>query len=402
MLRESSQCVERKKLHNDGFYSEIREKTCKNSEMNSRSSSYVSNFNKNSPKTIFLKLFREFCTHRDIAIPKWSIINYLYEEAKQVFLYTKLASSSNSQMTNESYITNVSIKIDKSTRIFNLEFIHFVQINIVFDIAFDIVFTSDDLSLMKVPVLKFLVAFIFSFHIRTTHHYVNKNVTNCSSRCLRRRLRWCSPQRVRPCLSMSPSPSPGPKPCPSPCPCPGLCPSPCPNPCPCPSPCPCLHRGRRPRLTADCFLLKKQDFKGSTDVTTHTTRTEEQINLKIFLKDNLLIITCLNVKLFNVNLSVVSIAKATSSLSKPSIITSKHCRTIYHFSLWCLSLSFQPLEPRLRFVSRGFKKLPERVSMNLIQFVIYARYNHKEYSSILKRKIRINLNKKGRLNIFQK
>ena len=130
MLRESSQCVERKKLHNDGFYSEIREKTCKNSEMNSRSSSYVSNFNKNSPKTIFLKLFREFCTHRDIAIPKWSIINYLYEEAKQVFLYTKLASSSNSQMTNESYITNVSIKIDKSTRIFNLEFIHFVQINI--------------------------------------------------------------------------------------------------------------------------------------------------------------------------------------------------------------------------------------------------------------------------------
>ena len=63
-------------------------------------------------------------------------------------------------------------------------------------------------------------------------------------------------------------------------------------------------------------------------------------------------------------MSVVSIAKAWSCLSKPSIITSTHCRPIYHSSLWCLSLSFQTLEPRLRSnrISRGFNKLPERVS----------------------------------------
>ena len=57
MLRRSSQCVERKKLHNDGFYSEIRIKSCEYSEINSYSSLYVSNLYKNSPKNDYLKLF---------------------------------------------------------------------------------------------------------------------------------------------------------------------------------------------------------------------------------------------------------------------------------------------------------------------------------------------------------
>ena len=64
------------------------------------------------------------------------------------------------------------------------------------------------------------------------------------------------------------------------------------------------------------------------------------------------------------HLSIVSIAKARSSLDHPSIITSNHCHSIRHTSMWPSSLSFNPLELRLRplLVSLGMKILPARVS----------------------------------------
>ena len=68
------------------------------------------------------------------------------------------------------------------------------------------------------------------------------------------------------------------------------------------------------------------------------------------------------------NLSVVSVAKAWSCLSNPSIITSKVCQPISRPFLWLLRLSFIQPEPRLRLnrVSRGINILPARVANNLI------------------------------------
>ena len=60
-----------------------------------------------------------------------------------------------------------------------------------------------------------------------------------------------------------------------------------------------------------------------------------------------------------------SIAKATSCLSNPSIITSLHCRFTHRPSLRLSSLSFQKLEPKLREISLGTKALPARVSSKL-------------------------------------
>ena len=66
----------------------------------------------------------------------------------------------------------------------------------------------------------------------------------------------------------------------------------------------------------------------------------------------------------------VSIAKAHSSLSSPSIIISLHYRTISHSSLWPLSLSFKPPEPRLgpQVVPLGIQSLPARVSNTFLLF----------------------------------
>ena len=73
-------------------------------------------------------------------------------------------------------------------------------------------------------------------------------------------------------------------------------------------------------------------------------------------------------KYFNIcgyyHASPSSIAKAHSSLSYPSIITSIHCRSIYRPSLRSSSLFFPKLEPRLREISLGTQVLPARVSYN--------------------------------------
>ena len=73
-------------------------------------------------------------------------------------------------------------------------------------------------------------------------------------------------------------------------------------------------------------------------------------------------------------LSVVSIAKAPSSLRSPSIITSNHCRTISHSSLWPLRLSFNPRELRLRsiLVYLGIQILPARVSITIFYKMIFC------------------------------
>ena len=67
-----------------------------------------------------------------------------------------------------------------------------------------------------------------------------------------------------------------------------------------------------------------------------------------------------------------SIAKATSCLSNPSIITSLHCRFTHRPSLRLSGLSIPKLELRLREISRSTQLLPARVSTNLINFY----FNH--------------------------
>ena len=77
-------------------------------------------------------------------------------------------------------------------------------------------------------------------------------------------------------------------------------------------------------------------------------------------------------------LSVVSIAKAPSSLRSPSIITSNHCRTISHSSLWPLRLSFNPRELRLRslLVSLGIQILPARVTITIFYKTFFVQIIH--------------------------
>ena len=91
------------------------------------------------------------------------------------------------------------------------------------------------------------------------------------------------------------------------------------------------------------------------------------------------LICCLLTRLFMycVHNVSVSVAKAWSCLTRPSIIISTHCRTIYHPNLWFLSLSFTPLEPKLKpaMASFGTAILPERVSKT-IYFISNAKSNH--------------------------
>ena len=84
----------------------------------------------------------------------------------------------------------------------------------------------------------------------------------------------------------------------------------------------------------------------------------------IILDTNLYHITCYTCC---VSVTLLSIAQAPLCLSNPSIIISFICHSINQPYLWCLSLSFQMLEPRLKpeMVSLGNKVLPNRVSKNL-------------------------------------
>ena len=77
-----------------------------------------------------------------------------------------------------------------------------------------------------------------------------------------------------------------------------------------------------------------------------------------------ILVTIINI--IKINVSVVSIAKAWSSLINPSIITSYVCHPLCHPTLWRHSLSSKQLEPRLRpaKVSRGNTILPKRVTKN--------------------------------------
>ena len=70
--------------------------------------------------------------------------------------------------------------------------------------------------------------------------------------------------------------------------------------------------------------------------------------------------------LIKLNVSVVSVVKAWSSLINPSIIISYVCHPLCHPTLWRHCLSSKQLEPRLRpvKVSRGYTILPERVTKN--------------------------------------
>ena len=93
-----------------------------------------------------------------------------------------------------------------------------------------------------------------------------------------------------------------------------------------------------------------------------TKNEENQVLISTY--SNILINSCYFI---NNILSVASVAKAWSSLSTPSIITSLVCQTTRHSSLWPLCLSFTTPELRLRPSgdSRSYQILPNWVSINL-------------------------------------
>ena len=94
---------------------------------------------------------------------------------------------------------------------------------------------------------------------------------------------------------------------------------------------------------------------------------------------NIMIITIItiiiNLLIENLLYMSMSVAKAWSCLRHPSIITSKHYRSINHsYSLWSLRLSFTTREPKLKpsLASFGTKALPARVKKK--KFLKYLKF----------------------------
>ena len=110
MLRKSSQCDEGKNIHNSGFNCENPKKIIENSENNVPSISYVRNnllFNCIFVNNVGIKLQFFSDSHRDrCKSPVNQPTRSLYISRKQVLLYTKLAFKSLSLASSESEIIN--------------------------------------------------------------------------------------------------------------------------------------------------------------------------------------------------------------------------------------------------------------------------------------------------------
>ena len=355
MLRKSSKCENGKSVYNSEF-------ACENvcvSDIRSSSTNNVSHFNTILPKNVLKFDFKELKFHRDVAIRK---LAYLYDRKKPVFQYIRLASIGLRVVTSEVRITKLKTKVIFYKLNFN---------SISNDILLPLQTQHSNYPLIaqKDGILKSICGENDSVkkichvkrHNREIHSKTNSglfnifhnNTTLVPSSSLRMIVEALSDVSNRLLDSTSIGietanvivtvimtvtvtvteivtkigsthnteyQTDG-------------------------HPNACFDRIRDPRSTLERFItktIKSPEFYSC--LFTHQFK-------------------CINcVKNVLNYVSIVSIAKARSSLDYPSIITSFHCRSIHHTSMWSSSLSFNSRELRLRpSVSLGIQILPARV-----------------------------------------